>query len=241
MKGQGLAIAAIAGLGVWVLSKRAQASTIYGDALGETVTTSLGGMVLDSKGNPLDDVRVELWTRDKATQIRATATWSGKYLIDGISPGSYVVRLTRSDFATTEQLVVVGVGQNSIDLILEYSLAVAPPAPSPDRPSGKITNFRVIPDAQGGMWGFGVTWMNTGSRPVKGHVHVAIQNLTGGIGTSRPISGQDVTLSPGQSVEYVDQYSGHANLVIYVVEYLYGTSPGHGGTYYEMDRIRPST
>ena len=64
----------------------------------QTNTGSLVGIVKDSAGIPLDGVVIKL----KSTYLGAVTDYTGKYKVDGITPGIYTVQVSAIEYKTVE-------------------------------------------------------------------------------------------------------------------------------------------
>jgi beta-lactamase regulating signal transducer with metallopeptidase domain/protocatechuate 3,4-dioxygenase beta subunit len=80
--------------------------------LGVTHTQSIAGRVIDPQRRPLAEVRVQLvpWSADGLTNRRAPVDQEGRFHIDGVAPGKFIVMVSDSveDRRWSPQEIIVG-------------------------------------------------------------------------------------------------------------------------------------
>jgi hypothetical protein len=98
---------------------------VWTSAAAQTTTATLSGVVRDSSGAVVPQVKITLRNMAKGT-VRATSTdGEGRYNLSNIEPGAYEVRAERGGFATEVKsgLVVAVGGASQVDLTLRVGQA----------------------------------------------------------------------------------------------------------------------
>ena len=88
---------------------------------GQLYTGSVTGLVTDSSGATIPDVKITLVDQGKGYSFTATTDNTGRYLLRSIPPGTYTVTAETANFEkATQENIKVDVSQNiSVDLSLK--------------------------------------------------------------------------------------------------------------------------
>src|SRR6202162_1790577 len=89
--------------------------------LAQLYTGSVTGVVTDSSGATIPDVKITLVDQGKGFSFTATTDNTGRYLLRSISPGTYSITAEAANFQKeTQEDIKVDVSQNiSVDLALQ--------------------------------------------------------------------------------------------------------------------------
>src|SRR5271170_6041453 len=87
-----------------------------------TVLSSLHGVIHDPQHFPIKDARVTLHSADSAFELKAVTDASGKYDLNAVPLGVYIIHVEAKGFGDTDEVVTMLAGTNPI---LHISLNVA--------------------------------------------------------------------------------------------------------------------
>ncbi|MDQ3682885.1 MAG: carboxypeptidase-like regulatory domain-containing protein, partial [Bacteroidota bacterium] len=85
--------------------------------LASSAQFTLKGIVLDDKGNPINKATLQILN----TQYAAVSDEQGKFLIENISIGKYILNVSSIGHATINRQINMGDGPNGIEIVLQPS------------------------------------------------------------------------------------------------------------------------